>query len=666
MARINIDLLGNFRVCLEDGYELLFPTKKARMLCAYLALPCGTTHSRERLAALFWGDRADEQARGSLRTALTAIRRLLGADALMIEKDQVALDPAIVTTDVLQLSEHIADGSSEALQAALDLYRGQLLDDAADAGTDIDDWLRRERDRFTEMMMGGFTRLLSQHIEQGSYAAALEAGRTLLTIDPLQEQTHRLMMRLFAEHGQRGLALRQYDDVSRILAQELGIEPDSETRDLAHQIRVETNGRSTGPAASQEEQVASTQLEETDTSPAPPVDRPSIAVLPFATMGHDDHDYFADGIVEEITAALSRVRAFFVIARNSSMTFQGSELPVSKIAERLGVRYLLTGSLRRAGGRLRISTQLLDAVSAEQLWADQFEGGDQDIFDLQDRITEEVVGILQPTIMAAEVKRARRKRPDSLQAYDMVHRAFPHVWAMTFEDNQTALKLLRQAIELDPSYALACALRAWCHAQNITYNWTGDIVLAKERALSRAREAFQLDNSDPLVLTTLATAESLTGDHDIARVHIDRALQIDRNSAWAWMRSGWIHCYDGNFEKSIEDFEHAWRLSPFDPLNFNLCFGIGLSHFALGRDEKAAKLIEQGLLENPGAVWANRPLVAIYASLDQMDNAQAATDRVLARYPDLTIAKIMESIPHRAPVMLERYIAGLRKAGFPE
>ena len=664
MARINIDLLGNFRVRLEDGYEQLFPTKKARMLCAYLALPCGTTHSRERLASLFWDDRADEQARGSLRTALTAIRRLLGGDALIVDRDLVALNPAVVKTDIEQFSARIADGSADALQTALDLYRGRLLDDASDGGAEIDDWLRLERDRVNEQAIGGFTRLLTHYIDQRNYAAALEVGRTLLTIDPLQEQTHRLMMRLYAEHGQRGLALRQYDDISRILAQELGIEPDTETRNLAYQIRVETDGRDHATLHQADGQAG--DVVDDDAPPAPPIDRPSIAVLSFTTLGQDDQDSFADGIVEEITAALSRVRSFFVIARNSAATFKGSELPVSKIAERLGVRYLLTGSIRRAGGRLRISTQLLDAVSAEQLWTEQFEGGDQDIFDLQDRITEEVVGILQPTILAAEVKRARRKRPDNLHAYDLVHRAFPHVWTMTFEDNQTALKLLKQAIELDPSYALAYALISWCHAQNITYNWTGDIAPAKERAVARAREAFQLDNTDPLVLTTLATAESLTGDHDIARVHVDRALQIDRNSAWAWMRSAWIHCYDGNFEQSIEHFERAWRLSPFDPLNFNLCFGIGLAHFALGQDEKAAKLIEQGLLENPGAVWANWPLVAIYAWLDQLDNAQAATERVLARYPGLTVSKIMDSIPHRAPVMLERYTAGLIKAGFPQ
>lgn len=341
MARIKIDLLGNFRVSLEDGYELLFPTKKARMLCAYLALPCGTTHSRERLAMLFWGDRADEQARGSLRTALTAIRRLLGADALRVERDLVALDPEVVTTDVKQISGYIADGSVESLQSALDMYRGRLLDDAVEAGADIEEWLRLERDRISDLTIGGFTRLLNHHAEQGNYAPALEAGRTLLAIDPLQENTHRLLMRVYAEHGQRGLALRQYDDISRFLAQELGIEPDAETRDLAHHIRVATDA-STAKSSAPSDDVDGAIAGNAESSPVPPIDRPSIAVLPFAKMGQDDNDYFADGIVEEITAALSRVRSFFVIARNSAVTFKGSELPVSKIAERLGVRYLLT------------------------------------------------------------------------------------------------------------------------------------------------------------------------------------------------------------------------------------------------------------------------------------------------------------------------------------
>ncbi len=631
------------------------------MLCAYLALPSGGAYPRERLAHLFWGDRADEQARGSLRNALASIRRLLGHDVLNVSQDSIAFDPQTVDVDAERFATLIEENTPDSLAQAAALYRGSLLEGYSDNSDEFDAWLRRERQRLDDVALSGFTSLLRRHVESKAYQEGLEIGRLLLAVDPMQEETHRLLMRLYADHDQQPLALRQYEDVARLLANELGIEPSAATQALARQIR---SGRE---APDSDAPASDKPMLENDVAKAVlPVDRPSLAVLPFAALGHDDQDHFADGVVEEITAAFSRVRSLFVIARNSALAFRDTQDSVSAISEKLGVRYLLTGSVRRAAGRIRIATQLLDAESSEQLWTEQFEGGDTDIFDLQDRITEEVVGILQPTILAAEIRRARRKRPESLQAYDMVHRSFPHLWEMTFEDNQKAQDLLSEAIRLDPTYALAHALLSWAHAQNITYNWTGDIAPAKEKALSMAREAFRLDSGDPMVLAMLSTAESLAGDNDIARVHIDRALSIDRNSAWAWMRSGYIHCYDGLFERAIENFERAWRLSPFDPLNFNLCFGMGLSFFGLGQFEKAAKLIEQGLLENPSAVWANRPLVAIYAWMDEQDKADAATERVLARYPDLTVSKIMNSIPHRNPVMAERYTQGLIKAGFPQ
>ncbi|MBO6521629.1 MAG: tetratricopeptide repeat protein [Rhodospirillales bacterium] len=660
MARIFLGLLGGFRARQTGGDELLFPTRKSRMLCAYLAMPVGEPRPRERLAGLLWSERADEQARGSLRNALTTVRRVLGADAIRVESDQVALVPSVVSCDVDRFMVATAQGTAESLRQAYEIYRGPLLDGLPEGEEPFDDWLRNERARIDKVAHQALSSLLDSHVVAGEAAAGLDVGNRLISIDPLHEATYRTVMELHTEIGERAQALRIYEDLRRLLANEVGVEPDADTRALADEIRTHAKKPASAP-----KRVAPADTAGPEKVSATPIDRPSIAVLPFASLGGDD-EAFADGIVEEITAALSRVRSFFVIARNSAVTFKDTDLPTSKIAERLGVRYLLTGSVRRGAGRLRIATQLIEADTADHLWSERFEGGDQDIFDLQDRITEEVVGILQPTILAAEVGRARRKRPDNLQAYDIVHRAFPHIWAMTEEDNKTALEMLRKAIALDPNYALAYALISWCHAQNITYNWTGDIVTAKERALERAHEAFRLDLSDPMVLAMLATAESLVRDHDSARVHIDRALRIDPNSAWAWMRSGWIHCYQGNFETSIEHFERAWRLSPYDPLNFNLCFGIGLSHFALGHDEKAASLIERGLLENPDAVWANRPLVAVYAWLDRMDDAKAATERVLARYPDVTVSKIMDSIPHQAPVMVERYTKGLVMGGFPQ
>jgi adenylate cyclase len=252
-------------------------------------------------------------------------------------------------------------------------------------------------------------------------------------------------------------------------------------------------------------------------------DKPSLVVLPFDNMSADaSQDFFADGIVEEITAALSRVKSLFVIARNSAFTYKGRAVNAQQVGRDLGVRYLIEGSVRRVGDRVRITAQLIDAATGNHLWADRYEGGTSDVFDLQDRITENVVGAIQPSILSAEIDRARRKRPESLAAYDYMLRAMPLVWSLEEGQNREATSLLQKALAIDPKYALALSLYAWCRAQLAVYNWTDTPTEAREEALRLAKEAAAISRDDPMVLAILGAAHSLARDHDIADVHLER------------------------------------------------------------------------------------------------------------------------------------------------
>jgi len=354
----------------------------------------------------------------------------------------------------------------------------------------------------------------------------------------------------------------------------------------------------------------------TNRASLPLPDKPSVAVLPFQnTSGDPEQEYFPDGMVEDITAALCRVRDFFVIARNSAFSYKGRAVPVQQISRELGVRYLIEGSVRKAGNRVRITAQLIDSPSGNHLWADRYEGALTDIFDLQDRITESVVSAIQPSVRSAEIARSRRKRPENLDAYDLVLRAYPSVWSLERAANKAALKLLDQAIAIEPDYQLALALAAWCHAQQSVYNWTMDLDAARSETLRLARAAAALGGEDPTVMTVLRAAHTIVRNYEIAGRMLEKALTLDPNSAWAWNRSGWLESYLDRADTAIEHFERALRLSPFDPMNFNAFIGIGGTHFVAGRYPETVLWFEKGLLEHPGATWVYRSLVPTYTDL---------------------------------------------------
>jgi tetratricopeptide (TPR) repeat protein len=308
---------------------------------------------------------------------------------------------------------------------------------------------------------------------------------------------------------------------------------------------------------------------------------------------------------------------------------------------------------------------LIDAESGSQIWADRYDGDLADIFDLQDRITENVVGAIQPSILSAEVERARRKRPESLDAYDLVLRAFPLVWSLDRDQNETARSLLTRALVYDADYPLALSLLAWCHTQRPGYGWTDAPGRDRDEGLRLAQHAASLSHDDPMVLAILGAAHSFAGDFEVAETHLERARSLDPNSAWAWLRSAWLDVYRERTASALGHFARFRRLSPLDPIAYMADVGVGAVHFIDGRYDDAIAWTQRGLSQQPDASWILRHLVTAYAHAGRLDDAKRTCLRLRQSYPDLTLAKVKDTWRLGERTMA-RIISGLRDAGLPE
>jgi adenylate cyclase len=406
---------------------------------------------------------------------------------------------------------------------------------------------------------------------------------------------------------------------------------------------------------------------ETVATPNPPLpDKPSIAVLPFENMSGDpEQSYFADAVVETLTSELSRIRDFFVIARNSAFVYKGHAKNAREIGRELGVAYLVEGSVQRAAGRVRITVQLIETSGGTHVWAKHFDGSLDDIFDLQDEITEQVAGALQPSIRLAEIERSRRKRPQNMGAYDYTMRALSHVWLLEKEEATEALDLLGKALGIDPDYPLALALAAWCHAQSSVYNWVEDIEPEKAEALALAERAASLSHDDPLILTVLGTVHTFARHYGAARVLLQRAAALDPNSAWAHSRLGWLAAYTDRPADAHKHFERALRLSPVDPMNFNNYAGTACAFQVEGNDTAAAELFQRALDERRNAHWIHRNLAPALLGAGKEREARESFEALLAAYPDLTIKRYKAAMPTSLRV-LDRIGKQLAQLGLPE
>lgn len=420
----------------------------------------------------------------------------------------------------------------------------------------------------------------------------------------------------------------------------------------------------------EEKQSSNTSAGDTQAPSGSPVSQgqPSIVVLPFTNLSDDpQQDYFTDGVVEDITTELSRFSELFVIARNSSFTYKGQAVDVRAVGRDLGVRYVLEGSVRKVGKRIRITGQLIDAESGKHIWADRFESSVEDIFELQEQMAHSVVGAIAPRLEQAEIERAKRKPTESLNAYDCFLRGMAgwHDWTRSGHD--AALNQFYRAIELDPTFARPHALAAGCFLMRKSNGWTVDRAAETAETDRLARLGADLGRADAVALAWSAHALAhVVGDIKAGVVLIDHALRLNPNLAVAWQRSGWIRVYAGECEVAIEHLRTAMRLSPLDPLMHLAYSATAFGYFLLGDLSQSSMWSDRALQMRPDWPVALRVSAMSNALAGRERQTEQAMTRLRAVQPALRLSNLHEQIFLHRPEHMDRFIEAMRKAGLPE
>lgn len=397
-------------------------------------------------------------------------------------------------------------------------------------------------------------------------------------------------------------------------------------------------------------------------------DKPSIAVLPFQNLSDDGaQGYFVDGIVEDITIALSQFSQLFVVARSSSFTYKARNVDVKQVGRELGVRYVLEGSIRKAAGQVRITVQLINSRTAVQIWAAHFDGALDQVFDLQDRLTSGVVGIIAPKIEQAEIERAKRKPTASLDAYDYYLHGLASLYQDTKEGNDEALRLFGKSIELDPNFAAAYGMSALCYVSRQWKHWMVDPQQEVSDAARLVNRTATLGRNDAMALSAAGMAAGIVvRDLDRAVALLDRSLLLNPNLAISWVRSAWVRIFLGEFDLAIEHASRAIRLSPLDPFLVGMQSAIAFANFCAGRYDESMVWAQKAVKEQPTFAAALRPLAASCASLGLMNEARKALARLREIKATVNISEMRQYLPFREPKYFAKYAEALRKAGFPE
>ena len=665
MGKHLIRVFGQLNVADGGGVRLNVPGRKQQALLVYLALNLDTPPSRDKLAAIFWGERFDNQARQSLRQAISRLRKTLAEGEMPIfltEGDHVGLNPEAVEVDAHAFERYAQTATPEALTEAVALYKDMLADGLHVNERAFENWLREERARLREIACTALARLAAQQADAKETQAAIETGRRLIGLDHANEEGHRLLMRVYAESGQRAQALKQYQACAALLLGEFGTQPDAETQRLHQNIRAadtspvdETESATSAPGPVVETEVAISR-------------KPAVAVLPFEDMSNEkNQDYFANGMTEDIITALTKYRWLSVIARNSTAAYKGQSADVRRVAEKLGADYVIEGSVRRMGGRLRVTALLIDAGTSNHIWAEYYDRDLKDIFTLQDEITETIAATIEPELAAAEGQRARRKPTENLDAWDCYHLGLSHLYKFSKDSNVEAQQRLRRAIEIDPDFAAAHAKLAYAIIMSAVYFEAEPTPELLDEALRVARRSAELDDQDAGAHWAVGRVHLARGEYDLSIAELQTSIDLNPCLAQAHCGLGDSLAYAGRLEESLASFDEAIRLSRNDPYRWGfLTFG-SLAHLFLGKHQIAAEWAFNAARVPNSHYWANAALVAALGHMDRPEETHAAVAELLRRKPDFTCSFARDHLFYvKDPAQVDHYVDGLRKASLPE
>jgi TolB-like protein/Tfp pilus assembly protein PilF len=650
MARLQLTLLGGFEARIIPGEPLDIANRKTRALLAYLALPTGRAHSRDKLTGLLWSDRGDEQARNSLRQAIAELSRALAAVEplpLVKGRDTLALDPQAIEVDAMVFERVAASAAVDDLRRAASLYVGELLDGLALRDAAFEDWLSGERQRYHELVVAVLKKLVRQ--EPGP--DALTVAQRLVTLAPLQEDGHRILMRLYADAGDVGGALQRYEICRSMLKRELGVGPSAETEALHRRLRESSNANEAARAP---------------VKPSPDngnliaadgeVSKLSVAVLPFRNLGDDAAQrYFSDGITEEIIVELSRFRSLTVIARHPSFAFRDASFDVTEVASKLGVRYVIEGSVRRMLDRVRITARLVDAETGSQLWSEHYDREAAEVFAIQDEIIQAIAATLPGRIEESAMRQARRKHPQSLAAYDHFLRGLEHVLTMNRADEPLARQWFEKALALDPDLAVA---HYWIAVLEMR-RWFLDLLPnGLEQALAHQLRSTRLDPNNGRFHGGLAYVRLYRKEFNEAAFQLERALAFNPGDTDVMVFSAWLAAYRGRPTEGLRWLEKASRLNPYSQPWFEDSKGMVL--YGMRRYAEAAASMKRSV--TPDA-WQLLYLVASLGWMGAFEEVGALMARFRAECPGRSLLQHAAIEPYEYPADLEHLIDGLRKAG---
>lgn len=642
-------LIGTFRAVGPTGRDALPRSKKARALLAYLCLAKGEPVSRSRAAGILWDRVGEAQARESLRKAADQIVRS-GPWQLHQGRDALRLDLTACWVDALEVAEDP------------DL----LLDDLQGVSSSFGRWVHEERTRYENRwrtkLEANLDNLVANNAAPDLRAAA---AQRLLNVVPTHEPAFRCLMTALADRGDGAQVVREFEKFQRTFLDRAEIPPSEQTISLYSAIRLKSQVRST---RSLKQPLRPESYSASEGSQAAALERePSIAVLPLRDLSENaERNYIADGLVEDLIEALSRVPGFFVVSRLSSIAFRNQDRSPREIGEALGVRYLLSGTIRIIGEQLRLTVELTDITSTRPLGNWRYDENCSDLLEVQDRLTDRTVRSIAPHLRGAELQRVQVKRPEDYGAYDFFLRAQESMHSPDRAVFEGAERLFAAAIARDPGYAAALAWLAYWHVMRVGQGWSPDRSHDTQQAENFARRAVECDATEPMALAVQGhIATYLHKNFDLAFACLDAALQTNPNSARALLWKANAHAYLGEGARAVDIVKRAMALSPYDPLASAFSGGASLAYMASAQYERAIEFAIRSIRENRGYSSAYKLLIASLVLAGRLSETPAPVHQLLLLEPDFSIEEHLRRFPGSATPFGELYCYALTRAGIP-